>query len=114
MSRKEMFELYEFQGHLVLFTSSRVKNLKESLPNNIEIYEIRYSDEGFEACQLSRNIWINHYGTFLSIEEIDLGIENIIYFDEEMDMQDLNRLMTIDEYQEMMFDQGMQIEMKGM
>lgn len=98
----EKFELYEFQGHPVLFTPSRVKYLKDALPDDIEAYEIRHSDEGFEACQLVRNIWVNHYGTFLSIGEIDLGEDFTIYFNEETDMHDLNKLMTIDEYREMM------------
>lgn len=110
----EKFELYEFQGHPVLFTPSRVKYLKEPLPEDIEVYEIRHSDEGFEACQLARNIWINHYGTLLSADKIDLGNEYTIYFDEETDMVDLNRLMTIDEYRQMVQNQNIQIEMKGL
>lgn len=110
----EKFELYEFQGHPVLFTPSRVKYLKEPLPEDIEVYEIRHSDEGFEACQLARNIFVNHYGTFLSIGEIDLGSEYTIYFDEETDMHDLNKLMTIDEYREMIFNQSIEIEMWGL
>lgn len=110
----EKFELYEFQGHPVLFTPSRVKYLKEPLPEDIEVYEIRHSDEGFEACQLARNIFVNHYGTFLPIGEIDLGSEYIIYFDEETDMHDLNKLMTIDEYREMIFNQSIEIEMRGL
>lgn len=109
----EKFELYEFQGHPVLFTPSRVKYLKETLPEDIEVYEIRHSDEGFEACQLARNIWVNHYGTFLSIGKIDLGKDFTIYFDEETDMHDLNQLMTIDEYREMVMNQNIQFEMKG-
>ena len=104
---KEKFELYEFQGHPVLFTPSRIRNLKESLPDDIEVYEIRHSDEGFEMCQIARNIWVNHYGTFLSIGEIDLGSEFTIYFDEDEAVIDCNRLMTIDEYQEMMLEQQM-------
>lgn len=108
----EKFELYEFQDHPVLFTPSRVKYLKETLPEDIEVYEIRHSDEGFEACQLSRCIWANHYGTFLSIGEIDLGKDFTIYFDEETDMHDLNQLMTIAEYREMVMNQNIQFEMK--
>ena len=107
----EKFELYEFQGHHVLFTPSRVKYLKETLPDDIEVYEIRHSDEGFEACQLARNIWLNHYGTFLSIGEIDLGAGYTIYFDEETDMHDLDRLMTIDEYRKMILKQNIQLRM---
>lgn len=110
----EKFELYEFQGHYVLFTPSRVKYLKESLSEDIEVYELRHSDQEFEACQIARNIWVNHYGTFLSIGEIDLGEEFTIYFDEEIEMHDLGRLITIDEYREMMFNQRMQLEIKGM
>lgn len=87
----EKFELYEFQGHRVLFTPSRVRYLKEPLPEDIEIYEIRHSDEGFKACQLSRRIWVNHYGTFLSFGQIDLGEDFRIYFNEETDMHDLNQ-----------------------
>lgn len=107
----EKFELYEFQGHPVLFTPSRVKYLKEPLPEDIEVYEIRHSDEGFEPCQLARNIFVNHYGTFLSVGEIDLGSEYTIYFDEETDMHDLDQLMTIDEYREMILEQNIQLRM---
>lgn len=111
MLMSEKFELYEFQGNPVLFTPSRVKYLKEPLPEDIKVYEIRHSDEGFEACQLARNIFVNHYGTFLSIGEIDLGSEYTIYFDEETDMHDLDQLMTIDEYREMILEQNIQLRM---
>lgn len=108
MTKKESFELYMFQGHPVLFTGSRIRSLKEPLPDDIKVYEIRHSDEGFDACQLSRNIWVNHYGTFLSIGEIDLGEECTIYFDEAEDMVFCDQLMTIDQYREMLLNQEIQ------
>ncbi len=96
--RKEKFELYEFKGRRVLFTSARDRHLKEPVPEGFFKYEIRHSDEGFEPCVLAKHILVNHYGTIFSNEPIDLGEEGYINFREDIDFIDLNQMMTFDEY----------------
>lgn len=108
----ERFELYEFQGQKVLFTGARVRHLKEAVPEGLEKYEIRHSDLGFEACQLARNIWVNHYGTIFADKPIELPSDGYLDFEEETDFIDLGELMTFEEYQEMMQLENQEVTMK--
>lgn len=96
--RKETFELYGFKGKKVLFTPVRVHHLQESIPEGMYKYEIRHSDEGFEPCELAEHIIVNHYGTIFSSIPIDLGESGYIDFEEDRDFIDLNQIVTIDEY----------------
>ena len=107
----EYFELYEFKGQKVLFTGARAKWLKDLVPEELEKYEIRHSDLGFEPCQLARGIWVNHYGTIFADEPIELDEDGYLDFEEETDFIDLGESMTFDEYQEMMKSQDQKMNM---
>lgn len=100
--RKETFELYEFKGRKVLFTPARAKHLEEPVPEGLFKYEIRHSDEGFELCELAEHILVNHYGTMFSRIPINLGNDGYIEFQEDIDLIDLNQVMTFDEYLRML------------
>lgn len=72
-------------GKKVLFTSERIRDA--DLPKGIYKYEIRHDDEcqGI-MCEIAKRIFVNHWGTILSKEEIDLGDEGYRLIDEDKDV----------------------------
>lgn len=57
-----------------LYTSLRID--RDTVPEGVFLYELRHGDEDWsEPCQLSHGILINHYGTVLTREPIQLPIE---------------------------------------
>lgn len=69
-ANKELFRQIEFQGHPVLFTVLPIEC--ETLPKGIERYEIRHSETGDDPIQIGRSIFVNHLGTLLVNEPLQL------------------------------------------
>lgn len=68
-ARKELFSLVEVRGQKFLFTDCRVD--RNTVPQGMYVYEVRASDEGYEPCEISEHIWVNHYGTLISKKPIE-------------------------------------------
>lgn len=68
MAQNYGFEAVTFQGIPAMFTSLRVK--KEDIPEGMYRYELR--EEGGEVCQLSTHILVDHFGTLLTSQPIQL------------------------------------------
>ena len=67
---RETYAKLTLMGKPVLFTCSRVN--RKTVPEGMYMYEIRYSDEGAEPCQIGKWIMVNYYGTILSKEPFNL------------------------------------------
>ncbi|HOP10220.1 MAG TPA: hypothetical protein PK629_01880 [Oscillospiraceae bacterium] len=95
----ERFEEVEFQGKTVLFTDCRVQ--KDTIPEGLHRYEIRHTDDDWgEPCQLGYGIVVNHFGTLISNEAIQLDPSGHLDFDAD-DMNFLgNGYVSIGEYLE--------------
>jgi hypothetical protein len=95
----ERFEEGEFQGKTVLFTDCRVQ--KDTIPEGLHRYEIRHTDDDWgEPCQLGYGIVVNHFGTLISNEAIQLDPGGHLDFDAD-DMNFLgNGYVSIGEYLE--------------
>ena len=53
-------------GTPALFTDWRVD--RTSVPTDMKMYEVRHADEDWgEPCQLARGIFVNFYGTILTL-----------------------------------------------
>ena len=95
----ERFEEVEFQGKTVLFTDCRVQ--KDTIPEGLHRYEIRHTDDDWgEPCQLGYGIVVNHFGTLISNEAIQLDPSGHL----DLDADDMNFLgngyVSIGEYLE--------------
>ena len=78
----EEFETVFFQGSPALFTDCRVD--RRSLPESVNHYEIRHADEDWgQPCQLSHSILVNHFGTLLTTEPLQLPASSTLDFEEE-------------------------------
>lgn len=76
------FEEIRFQDLPALFTPLRVKT--GDIPEGLHRYEIR--EEDGEFCQLAKHIFVNHYGTLLTSNPIQLPADGYLSFSpEELD-----------------------------
>lgn len=75
-ARNISYEMVRFQGSTALFTSLRVD--RASVPEEIHQYEIR--EEGGDPCQLARRIAVDHYGTLLTSDPIQLPADEYLSF----------------------------------
>lgn len=71
MAQDYGFEEVTFQGIPALFTSLRVKG--EDIPEGMYRYELR--EESGEVCQLSTFILVDHFGTLLTTQPIQLPFD---------------------------------------
>ena len=80
------YEVIKLFGKKVLFTSKRIRD--SDLPKAIYKYEVRHDDEcqGI-MCEIAKRIFVNHWGTILSKEEIDLGPNGYRLIDEDKDVK---------------------------
>lgn len=63
-----------------LFTSLRLD--RDTVPEGMFLYELRHGDEDWsDPCHLARGILVNHYGTVLTREPIQLSIEGWLQLD---------------------------------
>lgn len=76
----ERFEEVEFQGKPALFTDIRIQ--RDTVPEGLHRYEIRHTDDDWgEPCQLGYGIMVNHFGTLITNEAIQLGPDGHLDFD---------------------------------
>lgn len=80
------YEQIRLFGKKVLFTSERIRD--SDLPKGIYKYEVRHDDEcqGI-MCEIAKRIFVNHWGTILSKEEINLGADGYRLIDEDKDVK---------------------------
>lgn len=95
----ERFEEVELLGKTVLFTDCRVQ--RDTVPEGLHRYEMRHTDDDWgEPCQLGYGILVNHFGTILTNEPIQLDPGGHLDFDAE-DMNFLgNGYVSVMEYME--------------
>ena len=71
------FEEVTVYGQPALFTSLRVD--RSTVPDGLHLYELRHADEDWnDPCQLARGILVNHYGTVLTREPIQLPVSGAL------------------------------------
>lgn len=81
----ESFEEVTIFDKPALFTPLRINC--NTVPNGFHLYEVRHDDDGQgDAVQIARNIVVNHWGTLITRDEINLPADG--YLDIEPD--DLN------------------------
>ena len=87
MTFNAMIERYEeitVCGKPALFTSIRIK--RDTVPDGLYAYDVRHDDEcrGI-PCEIAPFIMVNHWGTIILAEPLELPDDGRRYIDEEMD-----------------------------
>ncbi len=66
----EEFEIIEIEGKTALFTNDRMTD--SDIPKGLHCYHIRHGDDG-NFCTIEKNVTVNHAGSVIVKEPIDLG-----------------------------------------
>lgn len=75
------YEIVEVCGKHMLFTNSRIRSWQ--VPDGLFLYHLRESDDGDRFCSIEKSVGVNHGGSVLSKEPIDLGPLGFIFFTED-------------------------------
>ena len=90
----DSFELIEVCGQKALFTNARVD--ASELPNGVYKYDLRDGVPFFSS--IEKHVSVDHAGTVLTREPIDLGKNDCIEFDEETSPNFLGDELTLRDY----------------
>ena len=77
----DKFDAVEVCDMKGVFTYERIA--KQDVPEGLYKYDLRYSDEIGEFTSIEKNVIVNHGGTVLLKEQLDLGPDGVIEFNEE-------------------------------
>ena len=96
-ARDETFEIVELFDRPMLFTCLRVD--PKTVPKGYYRYEVREDDYGDGTpCQIAGNILVNHWGTLITHEPIDLGKDGYLNIDSENDWNYTGETMNLSEF----------------
>lgn len=74
---QEEYDYVTFRGKPALFFNALID--PATLPQGVERYELRHADNDWGApCQLARGIGVNHFGTLLMTEPVQLAPDGIL------------------------------------
>lgn len=76
----EEFEIIEIEGKTALFTNSRMTDA--DVPKGLHCYHIRNGDDG-NFCTLEKNVTVNHAGSVIVREPMELGENGCISLNNE-------------------------------
>ncbi len=93
---EESFELVELFGKTVLFTNMRVD--RSTVPKDLYVYEVRDEDCTGEMCEIKAFVMVNHWGTIICKEPIELDTKWNSKFVDEDDYCYLGDTAKLDEY----------------
>lgn len=98
LDKSEKYEVIELLNNTALFTTIRIAN--KDVPKWLYKYDLRHADDdGITACEVSKLVMVNHYGTILTNKPIRMIHGSCTMFDEDKCMQFTNQHLTISEYQ---------------
>ena len=89
------YEQVRFRDLPALFTSLRVG----SVPDGMYRYEIRMDEDSSVPCQIARHILVNHYGTLLTTDPIQLPADGYLSFSGEEMVFSGDPPITADDFQ---------------
>lgn len=77
----ENYELIEVAGQKALFTNDRLK--ESNIPNGMYLYHLRHSDSGTRFCSVEKNVAVNHGGSIVTCNPMDLDSNGCLFLTEE-------------------------------
>ena len=95
-AQEESFELMELFGKTVLFTNMRVD--RSTVPEGLYVYELRDEDCTGDICEIKPFIMVNHWGTIICKEPIELDTKWKSKFVDEGDYCYLGDTAKLDEF----------------
>ena len=70
-AKEENYELMEMIGQTVLFTNMRID--RSTVPEGLYAYDVRHDDDCTgEICEIKPSVMVNHWGTIICKEQIEM------------------------------------------
>lgn len=92
----------ELFGKPALFTNARINDA--DIPKGLYCYHLRHGDEGY-FCSIEKRVAVNHAGSVITKEPIDLGEKGYIHFTDDNAPNFIDN-MTLSEFMEFESEQG--------
>ena len=83
-SSVDEYSVVEIFGKPGLFANERLT--EDDVPKGLHLYHLRYDDDNCEMQTLERKVTVNHAGSLVTAEEIDLGNQEYIELTDESDL----------------------------
>ncbi len=94
---EESFELMNMLGQYVLFTNMRVD--RDTVPQDLYVYDVRHDDDCTgEICEIKPSVMVNHWGTIICKEPIEMDEFWHSKFVDKDDYSYLGDSVKLDEY----------------
>lgn len=94
---EESFELMDMLGQRVLFTNMRVD--RDTVPQDLYVYDVRHDDDcKGEICEIKPSVMVNHWGTIICKEPIEMDEVWHSKFVDKDDYSYLGDSVKLDEY----------------
>lgn len=91
----EEFEVVEIAGQTALFTNSRMTDA--DIPKGLHCYHLRNGDDG-NFCTLEKSVKVDHAGSVITREPLDLGEKGYISFDDDSSPNFTGETMLMEEF----------------
>lgn len=91
----EEFEVIEIEGQTAMFTNSRMTDA--DIPKGLYCYHLRHDDEG-NFCALEKSVAVNHGGSVIVNEPIELGENGCISLNDENAPNFTGETMLMEEF----------------
>lgn len=91
----EEFEVIEIEGQTAMFTNSRMTDA--DVPKGLYCYHLRHDDNG-DFCAIEKNAAVNHGGTIITTESLDLGKQGYISLDDDSGPNFIGEVCTMEDF----------------
>ena len=100
----ESYQLIEIFGKPALFSNDRIT--PKDIPEGLYCYDLRHNDDGSRFCSVEAKVTVNHGGSIITDEPLDLGENGYIPLDADTEPNFLGEDLTLAEYMNGEFEQG--------
>lgn len=90
------YELIELFGRHALFTDDRITDA--DIPKGTYCYDLRQSDDGERFCSIEKIVTVNHGGSVITKESIDLGEKGFIPLTDDTEPNFIGETSTFTEF----------------
>jgi len=97
------FDMVEIMEQKALFTNERMTDT--DVPKGLYCYHLRHGDNG-DFCSIEKNVAVNHGGTIIVAEPLDLGNQKYLMLDDDSSPNFIGESCTMEEFVGYAFEQS--------
>ena len=94
----ENLDLVSVCGQPALFSNERLS--ENEIPRGLFLYHLRSGSDGEQFCAIEKKVAVNHGGSIVTSEPLDLGEDELIMFDDNHTLSFMGERMTFEQFME--------------